>query len=389
MTETSDPTLLSEVRKYGVFNARGCFNCGSCTIDCDLATDAASFPRRSMQSVVLGLRDSVHQSLDPWLCHDCGDCSVTCPREAKPRESLKTLRRYLMAQYDWTGLSRRICRSPGWEIGALSFVAGLVLALVILYHLYVVHLEVSVFRSTAMGLEHMFNGITYFTVAVFLLSAFFIASHAARMFTLTMRRGPHAAIPLKFYLAEAKTMFLQMVTHQQILKCPATMQKRRWIMHWLLALGCCMMFVIKFFFLQWFQTDKIYPLYNPQRWVGYMAFAFLVLGSLDILIERARKSRPIYKQFGFSGLMLPVLLLLTALSGITVHVLRYVGLGLGAHYAYAVHLMIAVPMLLVEIPFGGSSHMMYRPLALYFAAVKERAKERALEAEMTLEEKTA
>ncbi|HMD75895.1 MAG TPA: hypothetical protein VKG86_00835 [Terracidiphilus sp.] len=294
-----------------------------------------------------------------------------------------------MAQYDWTGLSRRICRSPGWEIGALSFVAGLVLALVILYHLYVVHLEVSVFRSTAMGLEHMFNGITYFTVAVFLLSAFFIASHAARMFTLTMRRGPHAAIPLKFYLAEAKTMFLQMVTHQQILKCPATMQKRRWIMHWLLALGCCMMFVIKFFFLQWFQTDKIYPLYNPQRWVGYMAFAFLVLGSLDILIERARKSRPIYKQFGFSGLMLPVLLLLTALSGITVHVLRYVGLGLGAHYAYAVHLMIAVPMLLVEIPFGGSSHMMYRPLALYFAAVKERAKERALEAEMTLEEKTA
>jgi hypothetical protein len=83
--------------------------------------------------------------------------------------------------------------------------------------------------------------------------------------------------------------------------------------------------------------------------------------------------------------MLPVLLLLTALSGMAVHVLRYVGLGLSAHYAYAVHLMIVVPMLLVEIPFGGSSHMMYRPLALYFTAVKERA----LEAEMTLEEKTA
>jgi hypothetical protein len=47
--------------------------------------------------------------------------------------------------------------------------------------------------------------------------------------------------------------------------------------------------------------------------------------------------------------------------------------------------MIAVPMLLVEIPFGGSSHMIYRPLALYFAAVKERA----LEAEIRLEEKIA
>jgi nitrate reductase gamma subunit len=180
-------------------------------------------------------------------------------------------------------------------------------------------------------------------------------------------------------------MFLQMVTHKQILKCPATIQKRRWMMHWLLAFGCCLMFVIKFFFLRWFQTDKIYPVYNPQRWLGYMAFAFLALGSLNILIDRARKRRPIYKQSGLSDLMLPVLLLLTALSGMAVHVLRYVGLGLGAHYCYAVHLMIAVPMLLVEIPFGGSSHMMYRPLALYFAAVKERA----LEAEMTLEEKTA
>src|ERR1035438_5748798 len=85
-------------------------------IDCDLATDSASFPRRSMQSVVLGLKDSVHQSLDPWLCHDCGDCSVTCPREAKPRESMKTLRRYLTAQYDWTGLSHRFRHTFGSDM---------------------------------------------------------------------------------------------------------------------------------------------------------------------------------------------------------------------------------------------------------------------------------
>jgi len=383
--EKSDPSLLAEVRKYGVFNARGCFNCGSCTIDCDLATDRASFPRRAMQSVVLGLKDSVRQSLDPWLCHDCGDCSVTCPREAKPRESMATLRRYLMAEYDWTGLSRRICRSPAWEIAALSSVAVLMLALIILYHLYVVQLAPSAFTTMSMGLEHMFNRIVYFTLAVYLIPAFLIASHAARMLSLTMRRDPHAAIPLKFYLAEAKTMFLQSVSHAQILKCPATTHRRRWAMHWLLAFGCVLMFVIKFFFLKWFQTDNIYPIYNPQRWLGYLGAACLVLGSLDILIERARKQKLVYAQSGLRGLLLPVLLLLTALSGMAVHVLRYIGLGLGAHYAYAVHLMIVVPMLLVEVPFGGSSHVIYRPLALYFAAVKERA----LEAETTLEEKIA
>ena len=298
---------------------------------------------------------------------------------------MKTLRRYLTAQYDWTGLSRRICRSAKWELAALSSVAVLVLALIILYHLYIEHLDISIFRSTSMGLEHMFSRITYFTLAVFLIPAFFMASHVARMLSLTMHRGGNGSIPLRFYLAEAKTMFLQMVTHKQILKCPATMQKRRWIMHWLLAFGCCLMFVIKFFFLKWFQTDGIFPVYNPQRWLGYMGAAGLLLGSLDILIERARKREPIYRQSGLSDAMLPSLLLLTALSGMAVHVLRYVGLGLGAHYAYAAHLMIAVPMLLIEVPFGSSSHMLYRPLALYFAAVKDRA----LEAQTTLEEKTA
>ena len=71
--------------------------------------------------------------------------------------------------------------------------------------------------------------------------------------------------------------------------------------------------------------------------------------------------------------MLPVLLILTAISGMAVHICRYAGMAMTAHYLYAVHLMIAVPMLIVEVPFGNWSHMIYRPLALYFIAVRERA----------------
>ena len=284
-----------------------------------------------------------------------------------------TLRRYLIAQYDWTGLSRRICRSPAWEVGALSLVAMLVLALIILYHLYISKLDITFLRTTALGMEHMFPTITYFTVCVFLIPALLMASHAWRMFALTMRRGANRAIPLRFYVAEAKTMFLQMVTQRQILKCPATIHRKRWTLHWLLAFGCVLMFAIKLFFLRWFQTDSIYAIYHPQRWLGYLAFAFLVAGALDILIERARKRESIFRESRFSDWVLPILLALTALSGMAVHVFRYTGLDLGAHYAYAVHLMIAVPMLLVELPFAKSSHMIYRPLALYFAAVKDRA----------------
>jgi heterodisulfide reductase subunit C/quinone-modifying oxidoreductase subunit QmoC len=75
--------------------------------------------------------------------------------------------------------------------------------------------------------------------------------------------------------------------------------------------------------------------------------------------------------------MFPILLLLTALSGISVHILRYAGFELACHFVYALHIVIATPMLVVEMSFGKWSHMVYRPLALYFQAVKERARQQA------------
>ena len=95
MSYDCDPTFLAEVRRYGKFDVTGCFNCGSCTLSCDLADDHASFPRRSTRQVLMGLRQVVNESLDPWICHDCGDCSKTCPRETEPRAAMMTLRRYL------------------------------------------------------------------------------------------------------------------------------------------------------------------------------------------------------------------------------------------------------------------------------------------------------
>jgi len=255
--EATVPTLSADVRRFGVFNAHGCFACGSCTTVCDLASDAASFPRRPMQSVVLGLKESVLRGLDPWLCHDCGDCSTTCPRDAEPRQSMATLRRYLTAEYDWTGLSGRILRSAAFEIMALSTAALAVLALIIWYHLTIVRLDLETFRSTPMGIDHMFPRIVYFTTAVFLIPAFFMLSNIYRMHRLTMRS---AAIPFRFYAAEAKALVVNTLAHLEILKCAAADRRKKWTMHWMMAAGCVLLVFVQFFFLRWFQTDKIYPL---------------------------------------------------------------------------------------------------------------------------------
>ena len=382
-----DASLLAEVRRYGKFDS-SCFNCGGCSVACDLAAGEVTFPRKPIHHVVVGLRETVVEGLESWLCHDCGDCTVTCPRQADPAESMRTLRRFLTGQYDWTGLSSRILSSRAWHFGSLMAVGALVFALVLLYHLSWVKLPAGEFATTAMGMEHMFPKIVYFTWIVYALPALILIAHAWRMYRFTMG-GAH--LTLRHFLAEARTMVVHMVTHRQMRHCPSEARgapvvgwwlyagsaeavPRRWLKHWLMALGTVMMVVLTVAFLRWFQTDGVFPLYHPQRWLGYVATVFILWGTTDVLWRRLRARADGAPKRG--ALTLPLLLWLTAVSGIAVHVLRLLGLALAAHYAYAAHLMICVPMVVVEVPFGEWAHMIDRPLALYFQAVRERARAR-------------
>lgn len=362
--------LLAEIRRYGKFDVSGCYNCGSCTVICNLVEDSGSFPRRSMQYGLLGLEAPLLSGLEPWLCYYCGDCSTTCPRQAEPAEAMMTLRRYLTARYDWTGLAAKIYSSTIWKIGSLLAVGFLVLLLFVFYHLYIAKLSLTDLASTSLGLEHMFGKISYFTLVVFLLPLLILASNALRMHRFIMYGGEKIKISPWLYLTELKTLILHTFTQRRLGDCT---EKGRWVKHLLLFFGFVLMSVILIFFLKWFQTDKIYPLSHPQRWLGYLATFVLIYGSAESLLGRIKKREPIYRFSEPSDWTLPLLLLLTALSGIIVHILRYLGLSMVAHYAYLVHLIIAVPLLMVEIPFGKLAHLLYRPLAIYFQQVRAKA----------------
>ena len=108
-------------------------------------------------------------------------------------------------------------------------------------------------------------------------------------------------------------------------KCP---EKGRWLGHWMLASGVVMMLTIKVFALRWFQTDNIYPLYNPQRWLGYLATGLILYGLGDIFVGRLRAQKEIYKESSFQDLIFPILLVLTVLSGLAAHTFRYAGFAL-------------------------------------------------------------
>jgi len=62
------------------------------------------------------------------------------------------------------------------------------------------------------------------------------------------------------------------------------------------------------------------------------------------------------------------LLFCMVVTGIIQHILHRTGLLEAANIAYVIHLMIVVPWLL-RMPFSKWAHLIYRPIAMYFAGL--------------------
>lgn len=366
MSSRVDPDLINDLKQFGDINIEACFNCGNCTAICPLSTDETPFPRNNIRRFQLGLKDEILQSPDPWLCYYCGDCTVTCPRGAEPAEAQMAMRRWLTAQYDWTGLARLFYTSKFWEIASMILVGAFVVLLFALFHGPVVTDRVELNTFAPVDVIHIGDAI----IAAVLL--FFLLTNAYRMH-IFIRRGAEVNPPFALYVTEAWNLVYHFVTQERWSSCE---ERRPWITHLFMVSGYVIMLILVMFLLPWFQTDRIYPWYNPQRWLGYYATIALLIGAGSAVWGRIKKNREMYRFSHLSDWMFPILLLAGAVTGIMVHAFRYLGWPLPTYYIYVFHLAVMVPMLVLEVPFGKWSHLAYRPLAIYFERVNEKARQK-------------
>jgi ferredoxin len=361
-----DPTLMHELKEYGAVEIEKCFNCGNCTAICPLASDEYPFPRNMIRLIQVGLKDRLVSNLDPWLCYYCGECSETCPKQAEPGETMMAMRRWLTSQYDWTGLSHKLYTSKAWTFTGLIVAATLVILLAIFLHGPMVTTEVELNTFAPVEMIHIADLILAGLLAVFLLSNVF------RMFLFTFQRGNRTNIPLSVFITEAWNIVYHALTQQRFSECEG---KRRWVNHLIIVFGYLSMFLLIVVFLSWFQTDNIYPIYHPQRWVGYLAAIALIYGAGEALWSRIRKTHQMHHYSHLSDWLFPALLILLAISGLLIHTFRYLGLPLVTYYTYVAHLMIMMMLYICVGPMGKWAHLIYRPFAIYFQAVKEKAKQ--------------
>jgi ferredoxin len=364
-----DPMFIDVLKRFGADDVQLCYQCGDCTTICSHADDVYKFPRKSMRLLQMGLSRKIETTLEPWLCYYCGQCSEQCPREADPGETMMSLRRWLISRYDFTGIARQFFKSSLIEVLAILFVA-LLTGIFLVYY------------GFSGGSIHVYDGegaflpssfIHKFDLTVGAILAVFLVINAIRMWYLVMVKGTSFAVSWLLYLKELYQLPWHFFTQKRYSECE---RKREhpffmpWFLHLGLMLGYVTMLVLVMVFIEKLQS-------GPEiQWsvhiFGYLATIGLITGTAYFIRNRLKKNYVQSKKSHSTDWVFVILLFIIVLTGIAQHVFHRTGLLELANITYIIHLMCVVPWLL-RMPFSKWAHLMYRPLAMYFAAIRREA----------------
>ncbi len=364
-----DPNLHEDVTKLGAKDMDICMQCGNCSAACPLSTGENTFPRRIYRYLQLGLTDKVLASPEPWLCYYCGDCNIDCPRGAEPAETMMATRRWLTTQYDWTGLAKLFYRSPKWEVAAFAGIALFIILLFVLFHGPVVTEYVALTSFAPPHWVHVGDQIMMGIVFALL------GSNALNMYCKIMQG---TKVPFHLLITQIPVFIINYFTQKKGRKCGSG-PTSAWARHFFLFSGWVAMEVLVMIFLMAFQTDIVHPFWHPTRIVGYYATVALMLGSGSMLYSRwYKKEEKMHRHSDFTDMFFLILIFVIAVTGILVHFSRLAGLPLTTYTLYVIHVSICVGMLMIMLPFGKLSHLMYRPLAIYLTDIKTKAQNNSL-----------
>lgn len=344
-----NPHFTSEINKYGSFDFTACFNCGTCTATCGLTDENNAFPRSMVRAGVLGLDDKIVSSLDPWLCYYCGECSTNCPRQAEPADLMMSLRRYLMAKYDWTGLSGFLFKKASGY-----FVAFLVLLAVI------IGIRAGNLFNNEEWLHwgHMFE--IYAIAGVFSL---ILLPNIIRMWYFTVLKNGKP-FRFKIYMSTIKELFIHMFTQKRSLSCETSKDGNIWwFEHLMLVLGYLGL-LFTTVALDWFNTGNIAIVIT-----GYFFSAVIFIVTAEFTIRRLQKRNVKTSSSKPSDWFFLVWLMMMGISAFGVRLFIDLNILDRNFWLFIFHMIVLVQWSLVIVPFGKWTHFLYRSFAMYFSSI--------------------
>lgn len=342
--------FADDIKKFGAKDFDACFNCGTCTAICDLSDADNSFPRKMIRYTTLGMEDEIKTSLDPWLCYYCGDCSVSCPRQAEPGNLMMSLRRWLMSKYDWTGLSGLLYRN--------------ILTYIIAFVLIIAGVVISYTANVFTHEEWLHYGHIFEMVAIGAIFVLILLPNIIRMWFFSVWK-PLKKFNVNHHLKALDHLFVHMFTQKRSLDCDKERRDKIWYVEHLLLVFSYLSLLFTTVFLDWFSTTNIYV-----NVFGYSVSAIIFIVTTDFVIRRIRKRSEKSKFTHPSDWFFVIWLFMMGASAFTVRVLVDTNVLQNYFAVYLFHLTVLIQWALIIVPFGKWTHFLYRSFAMYFERVK-------------------
>ena len=352
----------------GAHDLTACYQCGTCSVVCPIATEDNPFPRKEMIWVQWGLKDRALANSSIWLCHQCGTCTAYCPREAKPSDVMAALRDYSITHYAVPKFMGRALNEPKYLpllfaipaiilfllLGWLGHLTSLPVGRIVYSKFFpIIYIEaIFVAATTLSGIGAVVGGFRYWKA-------------------MSQEVGGNGKGPAKGLIPTLLTIF----QHKRFKECQeepvGTLETHKSHLHkthlavfWgfmglLVTTTSVGIGIYAFGYL------TPWPLWHPVKILGNVSGAALIAG-LAVFIWRRIVDQEKAGKSAYSDWLFLDILVLTTLTGFLCEVLRLADVPRLAYPTYFVHL-IFVFFLLVYIPYSKFAHIVYRFVAMLYA----------------------
>jgi len=349
-----------------------CFNCGNCTAICPHSEGYDTFPRKLIRYAQMGVTPRLVTSKDLWVCHYCGECSDTCPREAQPGEFMAAARRYAISHNDPTGLSRLLYTSPAANLVAFVAVTALLTYLLL--------------RDAGPITGKFFEFIPGGTIHDVGIVVGLISVAVILVGVIRMARGVMATPEFANGLATAEghgarfarainEVFSEVFVQKRYRVCASeqtgTWYLNRWFIHWAILWGfMALLFATTWDYLDALPDGSFVPLHYPPRLVGTIGGLLFLYGTGMALWQRLRPTSKYSKDSALSDWVLILYLFLLAVTGLVLEILVYAAPATAVgNVILLAHTILAFELILM-LPFSKLAHVVYRSVALFLHGYK-------------------
>ena len=357
-----DINFIKKMKKAGGDSFKKCFQCATCSVICDNSPEALPFPRKQMILTGWGMKDKLFSDPTIWLCHQCDDCSQYCPRDAKPMEVMAALRKLAIEHYAVPSFMAR------W-ISDIKF-------LPIILAIPIIILTATLFITGKWGIpagqvfyDKMYSHLTInilFTSLVFFscLMAFIGIKSFWNNMEKSVGSNFKERVPIiKAFFKVVGSIFL----HNKFKKC--NVNENRFFSHLAVFLGFVGLFIVTGLAVFSILLYDYYPL--PQtnfiKILGNISALSFLVGLIMIVVSRTTTSEYSgHKGIYFDWIFL-IDLFVIIITGVVLEFLRIFNLPYWAYPGYFIHL-VAVSFLLVYFPYSKFAHVVYRFVAMLYAA---------------------